>query len=414
MRWNPIRKFAFITLATYVFLYAMSNQFVLTFLFDMLWQQVVPWVGSNILQLPEEITIFTNGSGDTTYNYVSLLVQLAIALIVAILVTFIDGERENYSKLFHWLVVLIRYYIIFQMVTYGVAKIFYMQFRTPSFDRLITLYGDSSPMGILWTFMGFSKGYTMFTGFGEFVGGLLLLFRKTRTLGAMMVFAVMVNVMALNFFYDVPVKILSSHLVFFALILIAIDGKRLVNMLVLNQATTPIDIAPNFENLKAEKITNISKWVLVIGAIGYSFYQTNSMRNKYIKGPDDIPLYGLYDVKTFVKNNDTLPANINDSARWHYLAIEWPNRATVYDMTKQKSRVNLEIDAEKQSVVFSKRGQEEPLGTLFYSYPDSAHFNLEGIYDGDSLLIQTSIKSKEDFLLMNRGFHWVSEYPFNR
>ena len=34
-------------------------------------------------------------------------------------------------------------------------------------------------MGILWTFMGQSKGYTIFAGLGELVGGLLLLSRYT-------------------------------------------------------------------------------------------------------------------------------------------------------------------------------------------------------------------------------------------
>jgi len=68
-------------------------------------------------------------------------------------------------------------------------------------------------MGLLWTFMAASKGYQIFTGAAEVLGGILLLWKRTTTLGALTVFGVMANVMALNFFYDVPVKLLSTHLV---------------------------------------------------------------------------------------------------------------------------------------------------------------------------------------------------------
>jgi hypothetical protein len=41
-------------------------------------------------------------------------------------------------------------------------------------------------MGILWTFMAASTGYTIFAGLAEAVAGLLLLFRRTSTLGALL------------------------------------------------------------------------------------------------------------------------------------------------------------------------------------------------------------------------------------
>jgi hypothetical protein len=40
-------------------------------------------------------------------------------------------------------------------------------------DRLLKPYGESSPMGLLWTFMGYSTGYNLFTGGAEALGGLL-------------------------------------------------------------------------------------------------------------------------------------------------------------------------------------------------------------------------------------------------
>ena len=68
-------------------------------------------------------------------------------------------------------------------------------------------------MGLLWTFMGFSRPYAFFTGLVECFAGVLLFSQRTTTLGALFAAAAMGNVAMLNFSYDVPVN--SIHLIFF-------------------------------------------------------------------------------------------------------------------------------------------------------------------------------------------------------
>ena len=46
---------------------------------DGFWHAVVPWVAAHVLHLPHRITIFENGSGDTTYNWLQVVCFLAIA-----------------------------------------------------------------------------------------------------------------------------------------------------------------------------------------------------------------------------------------------------------------------------------------------------------------------------------------------
>jgi len=48
-------------------------------------------------------------------------------------------------------------------------------------------------------------------------GGMLLLFRRTVTLGAIASAAALLNIVLLNFCYDVPVKLYSAHLLLMAL-----------------------------------------------------------------------------------------------------------------------------------------------------------------------------------------------------
>ena len=52
----------------------------------------IPWVGKNILNLSYEITTFTGGSGDTTYDYVLVFTILMLCSIWYCFVVFI-GQK---------------------------------------------------------------------------------------------------------------------------------------------------------------------------------------------------------------------------------------------------------------------------------------------------------------------------------
>ena len=402
--WPLTQKIAFRFFGCYILLYCLSNQFLFfTSIIDPLWRKVVPWFGQHILHLPNEITIFTNGSGDTTFNYVSLVVYLIVSLITTIIWSIIDHKRGNYNTLLQWLEILVRYYVIIQMINYGMAKVFYLQFRPPHFAKLVQTFGDSSPMGLLWTFMGFSKGYTIFAGAGELLGGLLLLFPRMKTLGAIVVLGVMVNVMAMNFFYDVPVKILSSHLVLIALVLVLLDGKRLLNLFFLNKATSPRIFVPLFKDERLVLAKDIIKWALITLALAFSAYQMIGFQKRLSQQP---PLYGLYEVESFESKASEKPAGYS-TIRWKWLAVEWKDRATIISENGTQVRYDFIPDTTSQNLTLNS-------DTLDYHFLDNGQLLIEGIQDGDTIKVQLKTKLKNEFPLINRGFNWINEYPFNK
>src|SRR5215469_2793011 len=98
------------------------------------------------------------------------------------------------------------------MLGYGVKKLVGAQFPGPSLSRLMQPFGQASPLGLMWTFMGASQLYSFFAGMGETVGGALVLVPRLVTLGALISLAMTTNVLVLNLCYDVPRKIFSIHL----------------------------------------------------------------------------------------------------------------------------------------------------------------------------------------------------------
>ncbi|MEO1625607.1 MAG: hypothetical protein AAFV25_10670 [Bacteroidota bacterium] len=412
--WTLFQKLLFRLVASYVFLFCMSSQFIFSSFAEMLWEQLVPPFAKYILGMEQDLIALANGSGDTTYSYVSLLCYLTVALLMTLIWSVLDRKRPHYEQALQWLIVLVRYYLFFQMALYGLAKIFYLQFQPPRFARLIQAYGDSSPMGLLWTFMGYSKGYTMFTGFGEFLGGLLLLFRRTRTLGALLVFGIMFNVMMLNFCYDVPVKILSTHLVLLAMGLITLDGRRLWNVLVANRPTEALPLPPHFSHPRVEKVKNGIKWLALSIGLAAFVYFTYQRLGQFGPQRSKPALYGLYEVEQFSRNGELVPPLTTDSSRWEWMIVEWGKRIDIHAMDGQRSRFESELDSTAQWLAFTPSDDEQITDTLYYSRPDSGQFALQGVWQTDTLDIRMRIKKKEDFLLMQRPFSWINESPFNR
>lgn len=415
--WSLPRRILFRFIVIYVVLYGLTHPFgvplgdLITEYYGGLWNSIVPWFGDLLFGL--EITVFPNGSGDTTYNYVQLIALVAIAGIGCALWSVLDRKRRDYDTLLYYFRVFLRYYLAFVMLTYGFVKVIKLQFPFPSIERLIKPYGDSSPMGLLWTFMGYSEPYTFFAGLGEVIGGLLLFFRRTTTLGALIVMGVMSNVVMMNFSYDVPVKLFSSHLLFFGLLLILKDLGRLLNVFILNRTAQPADLATPF----SAPWMHTTRYVVKTLVIGYVLYTQIAggleARSQYGTTREHPPLYGLYDVDTFVVNGDTLAPMLTDSLRWHKLFIDY-NYAGTQMMNDRIQRYAFEADTLAQTLTMWTFADTTNKHVLDYTYPTPDAMTLQGVWDADTLSIHLSPFDLNQFLLVNRGFRWVNEYPFNR
>ena len=414
MYWSLPKQITFRFFFIYTSIYILSNQFITSYPIELIWQKIVPWFASVILRLENPISTFGNGSGDTTYNYVSLVVYALVALLGTLIWSIIDHKRLNYSELYKLFLVLLRYYLAYQMALYGLAKVFYLQFVPPNHAMLIRSYGDSSPMGLLWTFMGYSRGYNYFTGFAELLGGLLLLPRKTVTLGALVVFGVMSNVMMLNYFYDVPVKLLSTHLVLISLFLLLLDTQRLLKFFILNQSTEAVIIQPFFQNPKFEKIKNWVKWgVVVVGLIGMSAFVL-SIKIQYSPEKMKSPIAGIYEVEKLKRNGEEIPPLLTDTTYWRSIVVDRKGSAWIHTIDNKRHFYDFKVNPEKKSIVYNPNNEKSAKSTLYYSKLDSTHMKIEGIHRTDTLELWMKIKTKEDFRLTSRGFHWINEFPFNR
>src|SRR5215831_17255359 len=250
VRWSLIHRVVFRFVFCYFVLYCMPDtgraslpglSFV-ALPYTSVLHAIASWVAIHIFHLSgENVTYFRTGSGDTTLAYISNLLFVVFSVVVTLVWSVADRRRPNYRTLHAWLRLLVRYTLAVTLFAYGMAKVVPMQFRSPGLAKLIEPFGEFSPMGVLWNFMGASLPYTILAGSAEVLSGLLLLFRRTTTLGALFSTAVMMNVASLNYCYDVPVKLYSTNLLLMSIFLAAPDLRRLANVFVLNRTAEPAD-----------------------------------------------------------------------------------------------------------------------------------------------------------------------------
>jgi uncharacterized membrane protein YphA (DoxX/SURF4 family) len=378
-----------------------------------LWHVIVPWVGENLLHLHGDMTEVANGSGDQLYDYILLLCLFVVAIMATAIWSWVDRKRTNYDQLYQWLRVFVRLTLAVAMMGYGANKLFRMQFPAPPLYRFVDYYGNSSPVGLLWTFMGMSRAYSLFAGIAEMVGGLLLIVPRFTTLGALVVFGVMSNVLMLNFCYDVPRKIYSVHLVLMSLFLLLPDIKRLLNFFLLNLPTEPAPTVPLLKDPRSNRWGLWLQYGIGVAAIGLSL---NHAHNDAIKSNAYLPppIRGIWSVDEFVLDGTPQAPVLGGSDRWQRVVLDTPGTFYFQGMDNAIGMLTLQLDPSSKTMNLTVSSEPSWRSAFTYELPDPDHLVLDGNLNGRPLKISLHRMDLTQFLLLNRGFHMVNQSMLKR
>lgn len=358
------------------------------------------------------VDIRPNGSGDTTWNYVNLLCVFVIAILITIVWSILDRRRLRYDKGWILFRAYLRFVLATAMISYGVAKVFPSQFPAPTLDRLMQRFGDASPMGLLWTFMGASVAYNVFSGSAEMLGGLLLTTRRTALLGALVSAGAMANIVMLNFAYDVPVKLYSSQLLLEAIVIALPDVPRLVDFFFRHRAIAPAPL-PRLTQSRPLEIGGIVLRTLAVAAfLIVSIREVRENMQRF--GPESrSPLYGIWRVDDFEINGQAIPPAA-DPARWRRVIFELRPMMSVQLMDDVRVRLSAKLDERNRSLAVSRRNEPAWDGRLTYQRATPDTLTIDGIIGGKKVHALCHREPIPKFLLTTRGFHWINEFPFNR
>lgn len=263
-----------------------------------------------------------------------------IALAGTAVWSAIDRTRKEYDTLYYALRVVVRYRLAVALLAYGFIKLFPLQMAYPSISHLNTAYGDLDAWKIFSISTGIVPGYQSFLGLVEIAAALLLLNRKTATIGTFIIIPFTGNVVMSNLAYEGGEYVYSLLLVTFALFLLVFDVNRILRLTSFERTTQPNHYKPVFPGAFrysriALKAAFIFLFVFVYGFQAYAEHNAGGYQYTHLAGLKNAA--GLYTVKEYRVNNTVIPyAPANDKgARWKDVVFE--NWATLSVRTNNQA-----------------------------------------------------------------------------
>lgn len=418
-RWSPTERilfrFAFAYLLLCTTTYALYSNIIpppdlIARPYLAFWDSLVPWVGNAVFHA--DTSVLPNSSGDTTYNYVQVFCFFLLALVATAIWTLLDRKRPNYARLQEALHAYVRFTLAFWMFGYGSVKVIPLQGGSLTLDRLLQPIGDSSPEGFFWSFLGASTAYKIFSGLAEMLGGFLLVFRRTALLGALIGVGVFTHVVVLNFCYDVPVKLFSSHLLALAVFLVLPDLRRLANLFVLGRPVEAAPVRPFVERkwLRWARVVLPVLFVLVFAVV--PLLQARELWQRLGQAPKR-PLHGIWNVEEFILDGQERPLSLADETRWQRVVFDQPHTLAILT---SGSRERFLLNPNPGGLRLSLAKREDPgwSSVLTYRRIDPKTLEIEGTFDGHAIQAQLRRVDPHEFRLVGKGFHWIHEYTNSR
>ncbi len=424
-RWSAFLRIAFRFCVVYFGLYCVASQVINSVLqiptvdvpdWATLWpvRPVVFWVAAHVFGLKTPLVYSGSGSGDKQFDWVLVFCIFVASALAAAVWSILDRRRDSYPTLEKWFRLFLTLCLGSQMFIYGMVKAIPLQMPYPFLSRLVEPFGNMSPMGVLWFSVGASPAYETFAGCAELLGGLLLISRRTRTLGLLICLADMTQVFVLNMTYDVPVKQFSFHLILISLFLLLPQEKRLANFFLLNRAAEPYEPPALFAGRRAQRIASgvvafVWLWMLGCGAFG-----TWENWHQYGPGAPKSPLYGIWNVKSYSEDGKDKPLLATSAQAWRRLIFDYTGYLQVQLMDDSQTGLPITLDEQNGILTLNSKTDKSLTGKFSYKRIAPGALSLDGDLRGRKVALQLERMDEKKFLLESRGFHWAQDYPFNR
>lgn len=342
------------------------------------------------------LTHVNGPSSDTSAVFHLLSIVLPAAIAGTLLWSWLDRRATSYPRLYPVLDGFLRFIVIAAMMLYGFDKLFLHQFPKPDAAVLQAPLGKLGPMRFMWLFMGYSPLYQAFGGAAELAGALLLSFRRTRLLGALLLIGVMTNVFLLNLSYDVCVKLLSGHLLLMVLFLTAPDLPRLRRFFL--AAPAPVVRGPV---LRWTRRVAAAVLVLLFALMG-GRNVIGLWKEAHLRGP-----LGTFEVVRHTRDGEVpQPA----TERWRAVTLA----GSYFQFTPEEGDLHyFHLTRTPQSAtsgtlsILDDEDPARPTIALAYSITQGGAISLEGRWHGHLIHDDLRPVDLNAYPLAQHSFHWV-------
>jgi len=235
-------------------------------------------------------------SSDTIGLNILLCLLLMMAFLLILLLYFFKIRSDKIDQVFKSVSV---YYIAAILLKYGFDKVFKQQFALPEPNILYTNFGSLTRDTLFWSTMGLSHTYSVVTGSIEVLTGILILLRRTRVFGFCLAIGVLLNILLINFSFDISVKTFTA----FLLAVVLFNGYPYLKTIY------AFFVQHKQVQLPAQTAKENYKWIGVLlstAIICYCLFPYLSLGNFNGDNVQRPLLHGAYNIERFTIGADTL------------------------------------------------------------------------------------------------------------
>ncbi len=262
---------------------------------------LIRWTGIHIFSLDKPFTaeLLSDSTGLYIFSFLLLLFSFIFGWI------WTKYGTSDYRKLKYILIVFLSYYLSLVLFIYGTNKLFKVQFYLPEPNTLFTPLGYLSKDILFWSTIGSSYSYNIIMGLAQIIPASLLLFRRTRIIGAAAGVILFINIVIINFTYDISVKVFSSFLLCISIYIALPLFKTIFLQFYKGIPYHYPEWYPKWKNNRQILFYSISKTLLIGAILFYSFF--TYFKSGIFNG-DNAPksrLFGAYLVTIPSRNEKT-------------------------------------------------------------------------------------------------------------
>ena len=342
-----------------------------------------------------ENIFFENAIKNIDFSSDTISLNLLVLVLMVIAVSFVFLLQIILRKRIEIILIsktAIAYYLAFVLLKYGFDKIFKSQFYLPEPNILYFEFKDLSRDILYWSTIGTSRFYNIALGIIEVFTAVLLLINRTRIVGHLIAIGVFINVILINFGFDISVKTFSILLLSMAIWAVSDDLKLIFDFFIRRKKTQLATV--DFHIITSKPIHNgiktfIIGTILIIILVPY--FENQNFNDDNVSRPF---LHGIYNVIDSDSTKNPLKINRVFIHRKNYLILE--------NSLHKKVDYYFEIDSLKKQLKLSDYRSKTQIINFNYSSKDSV---LELVFPNFKIIAKAENWRKSKVL--QNDFHWT-------
>jgi hypothetical protein len=169
-----------------------------------------------------------------------------------------------------------------------------------------------------------------------------------------------------------------------------------------------------FRSARANRITVILQIVFGLYLIGMNVDLNVDGWRKYGGGRPKPSLYGIWDVEQMSVDGQVRPAMLTDRDRWRRIIFDFTTFTAFQRTDDSFSGYGSAINDQNKTLTLTKPADKNWKASFTYTRLAPDQLVLDGAMDGHQVQMKLKLLDRDKFVLVNRGFHWINEYPFQR